>query len=158
MRKTATDRLYQQIADAIVGMIPEDWGRVLLYAQVCEESAIVYFYYYPEGRETPEYSLDIAGKWDVDPAEYDALEKKLFGLFVELRRLFVVQGREPWTNLTMSLDRDGSVGVDYDYSDKESSDGYKDLIIWRYKNLGMRPDGERERDAEIIRNYLSRAQ
>lgn len=155
MQKTELDGLYQQITDAIVAMIPENWNRVLLYAQVGEESAMVYFYYYPDGKDTPQYSLDIAGKWDVDPAWYDALEKKLYDLFINLRRRFIELGHEPWTNLTLTLESDGRIGVDYDYADKESSDSYEDLIIWRYQNLKLMPDGSRERDAAIIRKYLN---
>lgn len=138
MQKTEMERLYQPIADAIVEMIPEDWSRVLLYAQVNEESAIVFFYYYPQGSDTPEYSLDIAAKWDVPPRQYNELEKRLYGLFTELWRDFMAQGHRPWTNLTLVLDNGGDISVNYDYSDKENCDSYEDLVLWRKKHLIQR--------------------
>lgn len=156
MQKTETERLYQQIADTIVEMIPEEWSRVLLYAQVDEESAIVYFYYFPKGKDTPEYSLDITGKWDVPPAEYNAVEKKLYDLFIGHWRETRAQGRQAWTNLTLKLDRRGRIEIDYDDSDKEESDAYEDLVIWKYRNLNIKPDGSNQRDAEIIRKYCQR--
>lgn len=153
MQTTGMNRLYQQIADTVVEMIPEEWSRVLLYAQVNEESAIVYFYYYPKGNNSPEYSLDITGKWDVPAAEYSTLEKKLYDLFIGHWREARAQGLPAWTNLTLRLDRSGSIEIDYDDSDKESSDAYEDLVIWKYRNLDMKPDSSNKRDSDIIHKY-----
>ncbi len=154
MQTSGMKHLYQQIADTIVEMIPEEWSRVLLYAQVNEESAIVYFYYFPKGKDAPEYSLDIARKWDVPAAEYNALEKKLYDLFIVHWREASKQGLPAWTNLTLRLDRSGSIEMDYDASDKENNDAYEDLVIWKYRNLNMKPDSSNQRDSDIIRKYI----
>jgi hypothetical protein len=40
-------KIYQQIGETIVEMIPEEWEKVYLYAEVSEGFSYVYFYYCP---------------------------------------------------------------------------------------------------------------
>lgn len=47
------EELYQQGATLVRRMIPEQWDKFYLYAEISEESQQVFFYYYPEGQQIP---------------------------------------------------------------------------------------------------------
>ena len=36
---------YQQIADAVIEMVPEKWSLVKLYAEMWDDFSTIYFYY-----------------------------------------------------------------------------------------------------------------
>ncbi len=40
-----TEDLYQLIANKLVGIIPDEWDKIYLYAEILPGSRIVYFYY-----------------------------------------------------------------------------------------------------------------
>jgi uncharacterized protein (TIGR01741 family) len=150
------EELYQQIGETLVEIIPEEWSKILLYAQVNEGSTSVYFYYYPMGKKEPEYCHDIHIKWDMPEDEYDRLEMKLFDLFNDLWNKFKTQKQEQWTNLTLTLESSGNIDINYDYTNVEDNDPYEDQVIWCYKNLGFMPDKSRKRDIQIIQEYLKK--
>lgn len=41
------DDRYGEIAETIKTMIPEDWTVVKMYAQIIDDSSMIFFYYYP---------------------------------------------------------------------------------------------------------------
>ena len=109
--------LYQKIANILIDMIPEDWEKILLYAEVREGFSQVYFYYYPVNRAEPVYSLDIPDIFQVDKRFYKELKRELYECFEELWNEFRVQNQEPWTNLTYILDSTGRMRINYGYDD-----------------------------------------
>lgn len=98
------EQLYQNIANTLVGMIPEGWSKIYLYAELREGYKKVFFYYYPINGVKPVYSLDINDLFHINEEEYDGLENDLYNCFSKLREEFTEQDQEPWTNLTFILD------------------------------------------------------
>lgn len=98
-------------------MIPEDWDRVSLYAEVREGFSQVFFYYYPIGSDKPIYSLDILDISSVDKRKHRELKHQLYEFFEELWNEFKVQEQEQWTSLTYLLDISGKMKVNYGYED-----------------------------------------
>ncbi|PLR78370.1 cytoplasmic protein [Bacillus sp. V3-13] len=117
METKKMEQLYQQIANTLVNMIPEEWNKIYLYAELREGYKKVFFYYYPESGVEPVYSLDITEKFVVNENEFDELENDLYGFFSELQEEFKIQEQEQWTNLTFILDNTGQMKINYGYED-----------------------------------------
>ena len=109
--------IYQNIADVLVEMIPEEWEKILLYAEIREGFSQVYFYYYPVKQEKPVYSLDIVDIFNLDKNLYKTFKQELNDCFEELWTEFIVQNQEQWTSLTYILDNKGRMKISYGYDD-----------------------------------------
>ena len=45
METSKMGKLYQEIADKVDSMIPEEWTKVYLYGEILNDSRTVYFFY-----------------------------------------------------------------------------------------------------------------
>ncbi len=111
------EAIYQKVANILVEMIPEEWEKILLYAEVREGFSQVFFYYYPVNQEQPVYSLDIVDMFNIDKPMHRKLKQELYDCFEELWNEFKVQDQELWTSLTYILDNMGRMKLNYGYDD-----------------------------------------
>ncbi len=111
------EAIYQKVANILVEMIPEEWEKILLYAEVREGFSQVFFYYYPVNQEQPVYSLDIVDMFNIDKPLHRKLKQELYDCFEELWNEFMVQDQELWTSLTYILDNMGRMKLNYGYDD-----------------------------------------
>lgn len=111
------EKLYAEITHTVLDMIPEEWDWVRLYAEYWEGYYKCYFYYSPAGSGEHVYSLDIPDQYEVSQETFDRLDEQLYGYIKALWNEFKNQGETAWTNLTLSLQNDGKMKIDYDYSD-----------------------------------------
>ncbi|MDY0406306.1 DUF600 family protein [Virgibacillus sp. 179-BFC.A HS] len=86
METRTMEQIYQQIANILIDIIPEDWEKVYVYAEVREGYKKVLFYYYPLNAEEPVYSLDIADIFNINEDEFDKKEEQLYDCFTELKK------------------------------------------------------------------------
>ncbi|MED4648445.1 antitoxin YezG family protein [Bacillus inaquosorum] len=147
-------QLYQQIAEQLNEMIPSEWTKIILYAEILDDSSEVYFFFNTPQSEEYIYSHDIPKQFDVSKKIYVSLLIELQELFEELREEFKANNQDTWTNLTLKLENTGKFSIDYDYTDVIASDlnGTQRQVIWEYKNLGILPEDKKEKDFVI--NYL----
>ncbi len=64
------EQLYQKIAEKINDMIPSDWMRVTLYAEILDDSREVYFFFNTQEDEEYIYSHDIPEHFQVSNRIY----------------------------------------------------------------------------------------
>ncbi|ATO10086.1 MULTISPECIES: LXG family T7SS effector immunity protein YezG [Bacillus amyloliquefaciens group] len=134
--------LYQQIAEGINEIIPSEWEKVILYAEILDDSSEVFFYFNPpQSEEDFIYSHNIPEHFQVSEDLYDDLLIKLQEAFEELRKEYKENNLHIWTNLTLNLDRTGQFSIDYNYEDVIGSElnGAQRKAVWVYKNLGLMP-------------------
>ncbi|MBC2181237.1 DUF600 family protein [Listeria booriae] len=134
MSKENVNSFYQEIATEINMIIPEQWSEVLEYSEVEEHSDATFFYYYPRGKTTPIYSLDIENIEGVDVEEVDNGLSNLSNLLRKLWNEFIVNKQEPWKSLDFTLNSKGKFNIQYSYEDLER-DGYDyvdRVAIWEY--------------------------
>ncbi|WP_062049670.1 immunity protein YezG family protein [Bacillus sp. JCM 19034] len=117
METKQMEAIYQKVANILVEMIPEEWEKILLYAEVREGFSQVFFYYYPVNQEQPVYSLDIVDMFNIDKPMHRKLKQELYDCFEELWNEFKVQDQELWTSLTYILDNMGRMKLNYGYDD-----------------------------------------
>ncbi|MBY4605707.1 MULTISPECIES: antitoxin YezG family protein [Bacillus] len=133
--------LYQQIAEGINEIIPSEWEKVILYAEILDDSSEVFFYFNPPQSEDYIYSHNIPEHFQVSEDLYDDLLIKLQEAFEELRKEYKETNLHIWTNLTLNLDITGQFSIDYNYEDVIGSElnGAQRKAVWLYKNLGLMP-------------------
>ncbi|WP_208590071.1 immunity protein YezG family protein [Gracilibacillus suaedae] len=135
METKKMEQTYQQIANTLVNIVPEEWERILLYAEYREGYRKIFFYYYPQTGIKPVYSLDIIDFFNIEEEEYDQLEDELYECFTMLWEEFKEQGQEQWTNLTFILDNTGKMKIDYGYEDISEISPVEKQDRWEAKYL-----------------------
>jgi len=147
--------IYQKIADKIDDMIPVEWDKVYLYAEVLEnDSTEVYFYFSELGKDTYTYWYYIPQIYNINKDLFKQLRRELFKYFEELHKEYINNNPEVWTNLTLFLDSNGKFKIDFDYEDVLASGlfGTQRQAIWKYKYLGIYPSDE---DAKkVVDEYI----
>lgn len=131
------ENLFTKIATALINIIPEDWDKLYLYAEMRDGYEKVFFYYYSTGSDFPIYSLDITEKFNINKRQFDESENHLYDCVSELREEFKTQGQEQWTNLTFILDSTGKMKIDYGYEDVSQISPVKKQEEWEAKYLGL---------------------
>jgi uncharacterized protein (TIGR01741 family) len=145
MDDTRLGKLYQQMAETVIEMIPEEWEKVYLYGEVADGFSKSFFFYYPSERREPVYSLDIPELFHVSEEKFAELKHQLLDELEELWTEYQSQGHEPWTNLTFILDNSGKFKIDFDYTDLSGANPHQQQIIWEYQYLRLVPEDEDDR-------------
>ncbi|SEJ53513.1 conserved hypothetical protein [Bhargavaea ginsengi] len=126
---------YTAIANTVLEMIPEKWDWVKLYAEYWDGYYKCYFYYTPAGSDEYIYNLDIPDEYEVSQETFDRLDEQLYDHIKVLRNEFKNQEEKPWTNLTFSLQSDGKMKIDYDYSALSDLNPLEKRKRWESNNL-----------------------
>lgn len=147
--------LYQLISQNLNDIIPCEWTKIYLYAEVLDDSTMVLFHFRTPENNQIIYSQDIPSHYNVSKDIFKTLLRELRELFEELRTEHRNNNNDVWTNLTLTLDSSGEFQLDYNYDDILASElyGYERIAIWEYKNLGILP--EDEDDKEFVISYLN---
>ena len=135
METKTMEEMYQQIANTLVNIIPEEWSQIFLYAEYREGYKKVFFYYYTQSQKKPIYSLDIIDSFDISEEEFEELENDLYDCFTKLWEEFMKQGQEQWTNLTFILDNTGKMKINYGYEDVSELSSIEKQDRWEAKYL-----------------------
>ncbi|WAT23642.1 antitoxin YezG family protein (plasmid) [Bacillus halotolerans] len=152
MDENKLNALYQKIAETVVETIPEEWSKVFIYGEILEDVQKGFFYYYPEGNESPVYCHDIPEIFEIEKEDYRNLWRQLIDNLKELWNEFRDNEQEAWTSLTMMIQSDGEFNIDYDYEDLSDADDFERRIVWEHRYLGLWP--EDEDDKEFLEQYL----
>lgn len=120
-------QLYQQIGKHLNEIIPSEWTKIFLYAEILDDSSEVYFFFNTPQSEEYIYSHDIPKQFDVSKKIYVSLLIELQEFFEELREEFKANNQDIWTNLTLNQE----ILIEYDYTHVIVSD------------LNQTPDGMR---------------
>lgn len=136
METTSMEVIYQEVGNILVEMIPEEWEKIFLYAEIREGDSQVYFYYYPVNHKQPVYSLDIMDIFNLDKSFYKKLKKELYACFEELWNEFKVQNQEQWTHLTYILNSTGKMKLNYGYEDISELSAIEKQEKWEAEYLG----------------------
>lgn len=147
--------LYQIIGEKLNDIIPCEWTKIYLYAEVLDDSTMVLFHFKTPEKRQLIYSQDIPVRYSVSKDSFKTLLREIRELFDELRAEHKNNNDQVWTNLTLTLESNGQFQLDYNDDDILASelDGYQRIALWEYKTLGILP--EDEEDQEFLISYLN---
>ncbi len=118
------DRIYQIVFDEIIEFLPHKWERVIIYLEHGEESYSYSFYVKTEGSFKKCFDLDVE-------------DNKLFFAFANIEKQVSRERMkldECWSNMTLVVDNEGSMKVEFDYTDF-SNGNYQYKKMWKDKYL-----------------------
>ncbi|MCM2988281.1 antitoxin YezG family protein [Bacillus safensis] len=145
---------YKKIAETIDEMIPCDWDKVWMYAEILDDSAGINFYFTEPNNEERVYGHDIPDRYSVSDSVYDHLLVELSEALEELKKEYIKNSLGAWTTATLELERSGKFSIDYGYEDILNIGlyGIQRIEVWEYKTFGILP--ENEKNKEIVLNYV----
>lgn len=77
MSTDTLERLYQLIAEKLVEIIPDEWKKIYLYAEILSDSRTIYFYYESQTLNRLVYSHNIPETYEVEESIYNDMLSEL---------------------------------------------------------------------------------
>jgi uncharacterized protein (TIGR01741 family) len=139
MNDEKLSKLYSEIAEIVIDTIPDKWFKIYLYGEVGEGVQESYFYYYPEEGATPIYSHNIVELFNVSEEEYFKKWHCLLDCIKTMKKEFIDNNQEAWTNFTMIFDKTGKFKIDFNYDDLSNENSHERMVIWEYEHLRIMP-------------------
>ncbi|MCP1530054.1 immunity protein YezG family protein [Bacillus sp. FSL W8-0920] len=145
---------YKKIAESINELIPCDWDKVWMYAEILDDSAEIVFYFNEQNEKEYVNGHQIPHKYNVSKSTYIHLLYELSEIFEELKKTYIQNDLGAWTTATLQLDVSGKFTIDFGYEDVYSLgiDNIQRIAVWEYETFGFLP--EDEEDKEAVLNYL----
>ncbi len=120
------EKVYQTVFSTIAPLLPEEWTKLVIYLEYGEDSYSFSFFYndgkkYIKCFDIPNVSEEtIYSSFRMIDKAIETERKKIKG--------------DLWSNMTMIVESNGSVHIDFDYTDL-SSGTYKFKKSWKKKYL-----------------------
>ena len=146
-------KVYVEIYNLIVKLIPEKWEKVCLYASYMESvKGEMFFYYYPKRliKAKPVSCYEIASRFDLDDNTYNDELSKLYMLIKKLKQITNLK----FSNVTILINKK-LFSVEMHYNDLRNSKYTDDErhLIWEYKYLNLPIDSLDRKEQNLIRHY-----
>ncbi len=118
---------FQEIYDTIAPLLPEEWDKVILYAEYAEDSFEMKFWVKNKNEFIDCFALPTVS------------EKEVLGAFMDIDELIApsrntLNGDDIWTVLTIVISNDGQFHADYSYEDL-SENKIEFIAEWKKKYL-----------------------
>ncbi|TYS31220.1 immunity protein YezG family protein [Bacillus pumilus] len=145
---------YKEIAAIINEMIPVEWDKVWMYAEIVDDSLEVNFYFCNSDSEELIYGHNIPEKYSVSNSIYKKLLLKLLHTLENLKKEYIKNGFGDWSTAIIKMEQPGKFSIEYGYEDIYSLgiDGDQRIAVWEYEKFGFLPDDQE--DKEAVLNYL----
>lgn len=146
-------KLYREIQKLLIGLVPENWNSIILYASVFNgKSGEMFFYYFPKKiiKTKPVNCYEIPSKFGIDDNTYNEGLTKLYSYIKKLNKY----GYPKWTNLTIEI-KNNTFTIEYKYNDLINSP-YNDeqrRLVWSYKYLNIPLESMSLKDRVLIETY-----
>lgn len=147
---------YSEIANTVNDLIPCEWKKLALYAEVNEDRNFFTFYF--EHKEGAVY------RWaDIPDEYYGRVDIEKFGSLLtaleEINKNFWNECKDtdngPWCTYSFELDSDWKFKMNYGYEIDESLSEFEREIRWAYDVFGVIPNYRNE--CNILKKYLKEA-
>lgn len=119
------EKIFQKTFDEISPFLKDGWEKLVVYLEYGEASYSFSFFVKEDSKYIKCFDID-----DIDE-ESLMLAFQRIDSFVSKAR---TKEKEPWSNMTMVVENDGSMHTDFDYTDL-SKGNYKYKKAWKAKYL-----------------------
>lgn len=125
---------FEMIAEKIQMVLPKNWSKVCLYAEIEEDSYEMFFYCFLQGENKPIQCYNLEEKYSINEDDIDEIFYQINQIlkpeWLELKE----KEKDVWSNLTFILNDNGEFFGEYDYSDL-SNGSYDYKKEWKNKYL-----------------------
>ena len=146
-------KLYQKIKKQLIGLVPENWRSIYLYASVINgRNGEMYFYYYPKKilKANPINCYEVPNKFGIDEESYNRNLKKLYNYIKQLNSYSFPR----WSNITIIV-TNTNFTIEFKYNNILNSP-YSDeqrRVLWSYKYLKIPIESLSLGDRILIETY-----
>nr|2IA1_A Chain A, BH3703 protein [Halalkalibacterium halodurans]2IA1_B Chain B, BH3703 protein [Halalkalibacterium halodurans] len=143
---------YQEIAQLIIDMIPEEWAEVRFYAQEDHDGWKIFFFHYLSA-SSDEWTKDIDIRDVIKVPQDEFMEKynELSFCISDFRKDYAEAFGEPWMSFQMTFYASGKFNIDF-YYDKNPFDTFLTRLAWQYEHFGTIPEDSFYK--ETLNEYL----
>lgn len=108
----------------------------------------VYFFFNTNLDKGYTYCEDIPEKYNVNEDEYAQNRRQLYKLSKSLKQWFIEYDQEPWQAITIIVDSERKMKMDFDYADWLSSPySHNEMIdYFEYRYLGKMPESKEQEE------------
>ena len=146
-------KYYSLIGQTLNDLIPIEWKRVAMLAEVDDGWSSTTFYFLTEDGTAYHWG-DIFEELGVDEDEFDEAFDELSELTVDFQEEFKNAGVDVWSSFTFDMKEDGSFKVDFNYDRLDMEAGtHTRHTIWAYETLGLIPEDDYTK--KLLKEYLA---
>lgn len=122
------ETIFSKVGLSLVNVLPKDWEKALLFAQITDGSYELFYYAKVKGA--------YYNNFDLEKTEYGISRKDVRECFRNIYEILLPDYHEKgWYAMTYILSKSGEFTLDYEYTDySEDTLSYKK--IWKEKYLG----------------------
>ncbi len=151
--ETEINILLEKVAQLVNETIPVEWKEFYFQSEVKEGDGGVFFFFNQRSSDEFEYCYYIPDRYNVDRKVYIEYEDKLFDCIIDLQELFIKNHQEPWFSVTIIVNEQRKLNVQFDYINwSESTFGPSarlNYFQYKYLNKEARDEKEKEMFLEI---------
>lgn len=142
------EQIYKTIMDKMDIILPNEWSKLVIGANIENNSYEIFFYIYNTNDEKPISGYDLPG---VEEDEIDDLMDYIYEILMLQLKELSDKGKELWKTITIVLDRNSIVDIEYGYNSIEDMYAYK--TIWKYKYLNIQPIENESYANKVLNDY-----
>lgn len=139
-----TENLYQEIFANANKMIPGEWLKIYIGADLFIGRGAIYFFFLTPNDNTLYYSADIPNIYGISEDVYSDLEFELYLKFKNLKNEFSKEKLVEWNHCEFIVTNDGKYEVVFEFQDDQNNnfDQADRINYFKYKHFGFLPDQE----------------
>lgn len=131
------ENISKEIAAELQAIIPADWKKIILYAEMTETSYEIFYYCFVRDSLEPIQCYDLPKSYDITEEKIDAGIERIAIIIKDEYNLTL----DKWSIFTFILKENGNFKIDFDYTDL--TDGSYDFKKeWKVKYLNGNFDDE----------------
>lgn len=135
MDTSKCELIYSQIANMLNEIIPVEWSKILLYAEVEPGVVDIYYCFYERDCGTLVQYEEIKKKYKVDDTALSLKQLKLAKIVYSLNNEFSKINKNRWTSMTFILEYSGKFHIDFGYENLSDSNNLDRRKQWKKKYL-----------------------
>lgn len=145
MDKSEIVDYYREILTLASNLVPIDWQRLIVGANIDKNDATSLFFFYSE-QESPQTffeGLGIPGKFNIDQSLFDEDIMNIMHKIQALQEWFSKNGQQPFNELMIEINSKGAMHSEIgyiDWSGDTNFDDFDQMDFFRYKYLNDVPE------------------
>lgn len=137
--------VYRNIIDKMELVLPKEWNKIVIGANIENSSYEVFFYVFVDNEEKAINGYDLP---NIEEDKIDDLMDKIYEQLNELR----LKDKVNWKTATIILNKNSIIDTEFGYDSIEDIYAFK--TIWKYRYLNIKPLDNESYASKILNDYI----